>query len=70
MLEKDRKRKESGERENTNKMCVGEVGGGGNGDGATSAVPPCPITPSSPQVDIERNLQRCSKEFTYLLKSI
>ena len=50
-------------------MCVGEVGGGGNGDGATSAVPPCPIT-LSPQVDKERNLRRCSTEFTYLLKSI
>ena len=39
-------------------MCVGEVGGGGNGDGATSAVPPCPITPTSPQVDKEGNLQQ------------
>ena len=65
----DRKRKESGERQKTNKMCVGEVGGGGNGDGATSAVPPCPIT-LGPQVDKERNLRRCSTEFTYLLKSI
>ena len=66
----DRKRNESGERRKTNKMCVGEVGGGGNGDGATSAVPPCPITPSSPQVDKERNLRRCLKEFTHFLKSI
>ena len=58
MSEKDRKRNESGERQKTNKMCVGEVGGGGNGDGATSAVPPCPITPTSPQVDKEGNLQQ------------